>query len=53
MRSNIKKVFWFYLLLFLILIIYILFFSFFNSKKIIGNPYNPRVTKSQNNNGLR
>ena len=53
MRSNIKKVFWFYLLLFLILIIYILFFSFFNSKKIIGNPYNPRVTKSQNNNVIR
>ena len=53
MRSNIKKVFWFYLLLFLILIIYILFFSFFNSKKIIGNPYNPRVTKSQNNNIIR
>lgn len=48
MRSNIKKVFWFYLFLFLILIIYILHFTFFDSKKIIGNPYNPRVKQSQN-----
>lgn len=50
MRSNIKKVFWFYFLLFLILIIYLLSFTFFKRDNIIGNPYNPRVKASQNNN---
>ncbi|WP_317368611.1 penicillin-binding transpeptidase domain-containing protein [uncultured Tyzzerella sp.] len=50
MRSNIKKVFWFYFLLFFILIVYLLFFTFFKSDTIIGNPYNPRVKASQNNN---
>ena len=50
MRSNIKKVFWFYFLLFSILIIYLLSFTFFKRDNIIGNPYNPRVKASQNNN---
>ncbi len=53
MRSNIKKVFWFYFLLFLILIIYLLYFTFFESKNVIGNPYNPRVKASQNTNVKR
>lgn len=53
MRSNIKKVFWFYFLLFLILIIYLLFFTIFESKNIVGNSYNPRVKASQNTNIIR
>ncbi len=48
MRSNIKKVFFFYFLLFAILIVYLLFFTFFKSKNIIGNSYNPRVKIYQN-----
>ncbi len=53
MRSNIKKVFWFYFLLFLILIIYLLFFTIFKSKNVVGNSYNPRVKASQNTNIIR
>ncbi|WP_250278809.1 peptidoglycan D,D-transpeptidase FtsI family protein [[Clostridium] colinum] len=47
MRSNIKKVFWFYFLLFFILIIYLLLFTIFKSKQIIGNPYNPRINNNK------
>lgn len=48
MRSNIRKVFWFYFILFFCMIIYLLYFSIFQSKSIIGNSYNPRVNKSNN-----
>lgn len=48
MRSNIKKVFWFYFILFLILIIYLLYFTFFESKKIIYSEYNPRIKYIEN-----
>lgn len=50
MRSNIKKVFWFYFLLFLTMIIYLLKFSLIDSKNIVGNSYNPRVNSSINPN---
>lgn len=53
MRSNIKKVFWFYFLLFFILIIYLLYFTFFKSKTLIGNPYNPRTKTYQNKDIIR
>lgn len=43
MRSNIKKVFWFYFILFLSLIIYILNFTLNESKDIIMNSNNPRI----------
>ena len=48
MRSNIKKVFWFYFLLFSILIIYLLSFTFHINKNITENPYNPRINTSEN-----
>lgn len=53
MRSNIKKVFFFYLFLFFVLIAYLLFFTFVQSEKIKGNSYNPRVKASQNTDVLR
>lgn len=53
MRSNIKKVFWFYFILFLCMIIYLLNFTLVKSKSIIGNSYNPRVTKMNNKNIVR
>lgn len=46
MRSNIKKVFWVYFILFFTMIIYLINFTLNDSKKIIGNSSNPRVKKS-------
>lgn len=46
MRSNIKKVFWFYFILFFVMIVYLLNFTLNESKKIIGNSNNPRVNKT-------
>ncbi len=43
MRSNIKKVFLFYLSLFSILILYILILNFVEANKIKLNPNNPRL----------
>lgn len=44
MRSNIKKVFWFYFILFLCMIIYLLNFTLVKSRYIISNSYNPRIS---------
>lgn len=49
MRSNIKKVFFFYLTLFSILISYILFLNFVESDKIKFNEHNPRLNEIQQN----
>lgn len=45
MKSAIKKVFWFYTLLFLILIGYIVKLCLFDSNGFVANPYNPRLTQ--------
>ncbi len=49
MKNNIKIVFCLYLILFLSLIAYIIKFTAFDSKKIISNSYNPRVSINDEN----
>ena len=53
MRANIKKVFWFYFILFLSMILYLLNFSIVESKSIIGNSYNPRINRLENTDIIR
>ncbi|MDO5388804.1 MAG: penicillin-binding transpeptidase domain-containing protein [Clostridia bacterium] len=51
MRSSIKKIFWLYALMFLLLIGYLLKLSLYDSHSFVSNPYNPRL--SQSNEGIK
>ena len=45
MKSAIKKVFWFYTILFLILIGYLVKLCLFDSNGFVANSFNPRLTQ--------
>ncbi len=51
MRSSIKKIFWLYAFIFLLLIGYLLKLSLYDSHNFVSNPYNPRL--SQSNEGIK
>ncbi|MBR1442292.1 MAG: penicillin-binding protein 2 [Firmicutes bacterium] len=45
MKKSIKKLFWFYTLLFVLLICYLINFTLIDSEDIVTNSYNPRLTR--------
>lgn len=45
MKSSIKKVFWFYTLLFLVLMGYLVKLCLFDSNSFVANSFNPRLTQ--------
>lgn len=49
LRKNIKKVFWLYFMLFVLVIGYLLYFVAFQSRYVIGNPFNSRVRMAEAN----